>query len=112
MNQNNIQQHSDGDAAAETAAADADLSCKYRLTGVVQNVGFRHHLQKAAAECGVQGWAKNECDGSLIVFMCGQKDAVSQFMLSLQGPTSAQVSNMSELLIEAEDDCPAAFESR
>lgn len=101
-----------GASSAKAAAGEPEISCKYRLTGTVQNVGFRHHLMLAAKEHGVTGWAKNECDGSLIVFAHGKKDAVSQFIPSLQGPAGSQVDNMIELMVEEEDDQPAGFEAR
>lgn len=95
-----------GATAAETAV-------KYRLTGDVQNVGFRNFLVQAATELSVSGWAKNESDGSLIVLLAGAEEAVLQMLpMVQQGPPGASVSNMVELLVEADDRVAAEFESR
>lgn len=97
----------------ESASADGGMTVKYRLTGDVQNVGFRNYLARAAAECAVRGWAKNESDGSLIVLISGEESAVSQMLPHLQqGPVGAMVSNMTELLVEDEDETPEEFETR
>ena len=86
---------------------------KYRLTGDVQNVGFRNYLARAAEESAVRGWAKNESDGSLIVLLCGEESAISQMLPCLQqGPVGAAVRNMTELLVEDEDTPPEDFQTR
>lgn len=98
---------------SETAAADAAHAAKYRLTGEVQNVGFRNYLARAAEDLRVRGWAKNESDGSLIVLLCGEESAVSQMLPHLQqGPVGATVSNITELLVEEDDSPPEDFQTR
>lgn len=90
-----------------------NVCVKYRLTGEVQNVGFRNYLAQAAQDLSVRGWAKNESDGSLIVLVQGENEAVSKIIPHIQsGPASAQVMNVAELLVEEEDDIPSEFEAR
>ena len=91
-------------------AAEAVLCVKYRLVGDVQNVGFRGYLAEAADRLSVRGWAKNESDGSLIVFLAGEESSVSQMLPHLQqGPPGAMVGNMTELLVEESDNPPGDF---
>ena len=101
------------EAATEIEAADAACVVKYRLTGDVQNIGFRNYLARAADELSVRGWAKNESDGSLVALLCGEESAVSQMLPRLQqGPVGALVSNMTELLVEDDDIPPDDFQTR
>lgn len=105
----------ESETESESAAAadeNAPHIAKYRLTGDVQNVGFRNYLAQTAAELSVRGWAKNESDGSLIVLLCGEESAVSQMLPHLQGPVGAKVNNMTELLVEDEDAPPEDFQTR
>ena len=92
----------------------AGIAVKYRLTGDVQGVGFRNFLLQAAKESGVSGWAKNESDGSLIVFIASAAEAAVSHMLPMvqQGPPGAVVSNMVELLVEDDDRVATGFEVR
>ena len=90
---------------------DAAICVKYRIIGDVQNVGFRQYLAAAASESAVCGWAKNESDGSLVALLSGNEAAVSDMLRHLQqGPPSASVNNMTELLVEEQDIPPANFE--
>ncbi|MGI9297376.1 MAG: acylphosphatase [Gammaproteobacteria bacterium] len=109
MNEETEQETETADETAENAA----YAAKYRLTGDVQNVGFRNYLARTAEELSVRGWAKNESDGSLVVLLCGEESAVSQMLPHLQqGPIGAMVSNMTELLVEDEDAPPEDFQTR
>ncbi|MDM5147863.1 acylphosphatase [Candidatus Persebacteraceae bacterium Df01] len=80
------------------------LTTKYRLTGSVQNVGFRYFLAQKAKQLSVCGWGKNENDGSLIVLFSGEREAVRKMLECAQnGPPSAVVSNFVELIVEDGD---------
>ncbi|MGU9951263.1 MAG: acylphosphatase [Gammaproteobacteria bacterium WSBS_2016_MAG_OTU1] len=86
---------------------------KYRLTGEVQNIGFRNYIAEAAEQLQVNGWAKNETDGSLIILLQGVPEALSQIIpLVQQGPSGAVVSNIVELMVEEEDIAINGFETR
>ncbi len=99
-------------AEPETAENTAQTA-KYRLTGDVQNIGFRHYLAKTAEDLQIRGWAKNESDGSLIVLLCAEESAIAQMLPHLlQGPVGAAVNNMIELLVEEDDIPPENFDIR
>ena len=71
------------------AESGGESAVKYRLTGRVQQIGFRNYLAAAAEELQVRGWAKNESDESLVVFMQGAPAALSA-MTPLLAPGSAR----------------------
>ncbi len=48
--------------------------------GIVQGVGFRWHTEKKAAELGLTGWCKNVSDGSVLIQVQGNEDAIKRFI--------------------------------
>jgi acylphosphatase len=44
---------------------------RYFVRGRVQGVGFRYFVQRAAAELGLTGYARNLADGRVEVLACG-----------------------------------------
>ena len=92
---------------AQSAAAAQVATVKYRLAGFVQGVGFRHYVKKNADALGVFGWARNECDGSLTVLVCGGKEETDKmYSVLMQGPSGSSVASMVELQVE-DGDAPA-----
>lgn len=86
----------------------SQITLKYRLTGDVQGVGFRYFLREAARRRQVTGFAKNEPDGSLIVFFTGDKTQVDEMVtLMREGPPGGRVVSATELLADRSD---TAFE--
>lgn len=70
-----------------------------RVTGRVQNVGFRLAAQKAASERHVSGFVRNEPDGSVYLEAEGDDDDVDSFIKWCHhGPSWARVDgiNISE----------------
>ncbi len=66
-----------------------------RITGRVQGVGFRHFTMQQARRLGVDGWVRNESDGSVRVVAEGPKDALDQFLDRLKkGPSTARVESV------------------
>jgi len=64
----------------------------YRVTGLVQNVGFRWSCQAEARRLGVAGWVTNEDDGSVSGFVQGDEARVDAFVQWLHsGPPRARV---------------------
>jgi acylphosphatase len=60
--------------------------------GKVQGVGFRMFCKRRAKELGLEGYALNLPDGRVEVLLCGDEDALSKMVESLnQGPAFAQV---------------------
>ncbi len=60
--------------------------------GRVQGVTFRYYTQKKARSLGLNGWVRNEPDGSVLVVAEGPKEHLSSLIDFLyQGPDSARV---------------------
>ena len=66
-----------------------------RIKGRVQGVGFRHFTMQQARRLGVNGWVRNESDGSVRVVAEGAKDVLEQLLERLKkGPSSARVEDV------------------
>lgn len=66
----------------------------YRITisGKVQNVGFRFYAVKTAAEFSIDGFVKNEPDGSVYIEAEGEMDSLETFVhWCRRGPQWAMV---------------------
>jgi len=67
-------------------------SFRVKITGKVQNVGFRYFAVKEAQNEGVRGFVRNEPDGSVYVEVEGEEEAVNRFLMSMnQGPSWGRV---------------------
>ena len=65
------------------------------ISGRVQNVGFRHHTQKAAQNYGVFGFVKNLSDGTVYVEAEGEETNLDLFVLWCHhGPAWARVDHV------------------
>ncbi|RMD84266.1 MAG: acylphosphatase, partial [Candidatus Dadabacteria bacterium] len=65
---------------------------KLSIHGKVQGVGFRYSAIREAQRLGINGWIKNEADGSVSAEAYGEKGAVDEFIKwCWQGPPAAQV---------------------
>ena len=51
-----------------------------RVSGDVQGVSFRYLAKKEAKRLGLAGWAKNEHDGSVSVFIQGDPEKAQEFV--------------------------------
>jgi acylphosphatase len=70
--------------------------CKrYTIEGLVQGVFYRAQTQKKAQALGITGWVRNELDGSVTVYACGDPAAIEELESWLWvGPPSARVENV------------------
>jgi acylphosphatase len=60
--------------------------------GLVQGVNFRAWVRDRARSRGVAGWASNEPDGSVEVWLEGEPDAVASVERTIRdGPAHARV---------------------
>ena len=65
---------------------------KIRVTGKVQNVGFRFYTARTALEFNISGFVKNQTDGSVYMEAEGEADAMESFLhWCRQGPQWARV---------------------
>jgi len=62
------------------------------ISGLVQGVGFRYHMVRAALRLGITGWVRNRHDGSVEAVICGDTDAIAAMIhWSREGPPAARV---------------------
>ncbi|GAB4313185.1 MAG: hypothetical protein Kow0059_04240 [Candidatus Sumerlaeia bacterium] len=65
------------------------------IRGLVQGVGFRYFVQRAANRLGVRGWVRNRSDGGVEVEAVGDRASLERFLQELQtGPTFARVDDI------------------
>jgi acylphosphatase len=65
---------------------------RLRVYGVVQGVGYRYFVRKAATELGLQGVVRNRSDGSVEVVAEGERSAINALIDQLKvGPRYASV---------------------
>ena len=63
-----------------------------QVTGRVQGVGFRHFVRSQARRLGVDGWVRNESDGSVRLVAEGPREALDDLLKRLEtGPAGARV---------------------
>lgn len=63
--------------------------------GRVQGVGFRYGAERAAVQCGVQGWVRNRHDGAVEVHCEGVAEKVTRYVQWLEkGPPGARVTKI------------------
>lgn len=67
-------------------------SFQIKVTGKVQNVGFRYYTRKKAHESGLSGYVRNQSDGSVYIEAEGEEGLLSEFLSWCHhGPTWARV---------------------
>jgi len=63
-----------------------------KVTGRVQNVGFRYFAVKEAQKGGITGFVRNERDGSVYIEAEGEEEALDRFYLRIRkGPMWGRV---------------------
>jgi acylphosphatase len=73
---------------------------KVLVHGLVQGVGFRFAVARAAETRGVTGWVRNRADGTVEAVFEGEPEAVASMVAySEQGPRGAVVERVD---VEAE----------
>lgn len=76
--------------------SDATMRVEARITGRVQGVGFRFHVDQVAITCGLSGWVANGSDGSVQCVAEGPRDRLELFVRGLEeGPRGAHVEAVS-----------------
>jgi len=62
------------------------------VTGVVQGVGFRKYIDRAAKELNLSGWVRNRADGSVEINAQGPENALDElFRKATNGPARSKV---------------------
>ncbi|MEQ6388547.1 acylphosphatase [Bacillaceae bacterium S4-13-58] len=77
---------------------------KVKVIGRVQGVGFRYFTQQKAANFSINGWVKNEKDGSVEIIAQGESESIDYFLRALSiGPRPyAKVTNLNVEEVETE----------
>ena len=66
-----------------------------RISGRVQGVYFRAWTRGEAERLGLDGWVRNEADGSVTALVAGPRQSVDAMLALLhQGPPAAVVSSV------------------
>jgi len=74
-----------------------DAARLYRVRGLVQGVGFRYFVYRAALELGLTGYVKNLDDGRVEVYAVGPETKLSELARRLwKGPSHADVRGVEE----------------
>jgi acylphosphatase len=85
---------------------------RYRITGKVQGVFFRHSARLQAERLGIRGAARNLPDGSVEVLAAGAAASLDELREWLhRGPPMARVDEVAELAVGAEVTVSATFET-
>jgi acylphosphatase len=67
------------------------------ITGRVQGVGFRLHMERKARGLGVTGWVRNRRDGSVEAMVQGNPEAIAAVVdWARHGPPGALVTDLEE----------------
>ena len=65
------------------------------ITGVVQGVGFRYWLYKAAVRNNINGWVKNKISGEVEALLIGNAVKIDNLIkLCEKGPPSSKVTKV------------------
>jgi acylphosphatase len=76
---------------------DRTLARRFIVRGRVQGVGFRWFVEREARTLGIDGWVRNNPDGSVEVLAMGTRDQLSGLRSRLrQGPRAARVDDVEE----------------
>ncbi len=75
-----------------------------KISGRVQNVGFRYHTKKTAQNLNIAGFVKNEPDSSVYVEATGEEENLDQFILWCHsGPSWARVDEVKIVVMPYKD---------
>jgi acylphosphatase len=74
---------------------------RYVVKGRVQRVGFRMFVEDAARREGIQGYVRNQHDGSVEIVAEGDADAIQRFEMAVRrGPAGARVDDVDTSALE------------
>jgi acylphosphatase len=74
---------------------------RFIVKGRVQRVGFRFFVEDAARREGIQGYVRNQHDGSVEVVAEGDAAAMQRFDMAIRrGPAGARVDEVDMLEVE------------
>ena len=77
---------------------------RIKFYGQVQGVGFRFRAEKSASLCGVNGWVKNNEDGSVEMEAQGDKEQIDKMIELIKKGNFIEIYKIEEKLIPLIDD--------
>ena len=84
---------------------------RFRVTGVVQGVGFRAWTHGTASHLGLHGWVRNTPDGAVEGHVQGDEATVDQLLLALkEGPRASRVRSVE--FVDAQGEASDGFHVR
>lgn len=76
------------------------IAVQLRVMGRVQGVAFRHWARGQARALGVEGWVRNNPDGSVAALVIGTEEAVEKMVDRIwQGSGAAAVRDVSAQML-------------
>lgn len=76
---------------------------RYIVHGIVQGVGYRYHVYRAAQELGISGWVRNNLLGTVEVLADGTAEQLERLEAMLhKGPFGSHVEHL-EIMDETEE---------
>ncbi len=81
----------------------------WRITGVVQGVGFRYWTRGRALGLGIRGTVRNAPDGTVEVQAAGTPDQLSEFRRLLQRGPAGSIVRAVESIESSMGDFPVSF---
>lgn len=73
----------------------SSVGAELLVTGMVQGVGYRYFAYRHAINLGITGWVRNEPDGTVRLFVEGDRSVVEALIAELKaGPRSSSVSDV------------------
>lgn len=92
------------------AVDEKHIAKRYYVSGMVQGVGFRYFVLRAARELGLAGYTRNLGDGRVEVYAIGTDAVLASLRAELRrGPRSAAVSDVVEEESEIEERFATGF---
>ncbi len=74
-----------------------DEARRYRVSGMVQGVGFRFFVERGARKLRLDGYVKNLRDGRVEVFVMGPAPQLAELKRQLEaGPPAARVTGVEQ----------------
>ena len=75
----------------EPAATIPPMRFELTFHGRVQGVGFRAVAKELAYEHGVNGWVRNEADGTVSLIAEGSREAIETYLGALRGRMGSNI---------------------
>jgi acylphosphatase len=68
---------------------------RFKVSGIVQGVGYRYHVYRAAQELGITGWVRNNPLGTVEVLARGTPEQLEKLEAILRkGPFGSHVEHL------------------